>query len=121
MATFLNTTGVSSELDRLINNAEEFVWLISPYLQVNQRIRELLADKDRLKIDTGIVYGKSELSAEQRDWLSSTPSHRREGWRFLPPALPRRGGSPQSGPGHHESVFEQRNADPRDWRSVAGV
>ena len=76
MATFLNTTGVSSELDRLINNAEEFVWLISPYLQVNQRIRELLADKDRLKIDTRIVYGKSELSAEQRDWLSSTPSIR---------------------------------------------
>lgn len=76
MAKFLTTTGVSYELEELIRGAEERLVLISPFLRVNQRIRDLLADKDRLKIDTRVVYGKSELSPEQFEWLSSTPSIR---------------------------------------------
>ena len=76
MTKFLTTTGVSYELEELIRGAEERLVLISPFLRVNQRIRDLLADKDRLKIDTRVVYGKSELSPEQSEWLSSTPSIR---------------------------------------------
>ena len=76
MAKFLTTTGVSYELEELIRGADERLVLISPFLRVNQRIRDLLADKDRLKIDTRVVYGKSELSSEQSEWLSSTPSIR---------------------------------------------
>ena len=76
MAKFLTTTGVSYELEELIRGADERLVLISPFLRVNQRIRDLLADKDRLKIDTRVVYGKSELSTEQSEWLSSTPSIR---------------------------------------------
>lgn len=76
MARFLTTTGVSYELEELIRGAEERLVLISPFLRVNQRIRDLLADKDRLKIDTRVVYGKSELSPEQSTWLLSTPSIR---------------------------------------------
>ena len=76
MAKFLTTTGVSYELEELVRGAEERLVLISPFLRVNQRIRDLLADKDRLKIDTRVVFGKSELSPEQSEWLSSTPSIR---------------------------------------------
>lgn len=32
-------------------------------------MKELLADKDRLKIDVRIVYGKSELQPEEINWL----------------------------------------------------
>ena len=76
MVKFLSTTGVSYELEELIKGAEERLVLISPFLRVNQRIRDLLADKERLKIDTRVVYGKSELSPEQSEWLLSTPSIR---------------------------------------------
>ena len=76
MAKFLPTTGVSYALEELIKGAQERLVLISPYLRVNQRLRDLLADKDRLKIDTRIIYGKSELDAEQRDWLLTVPSLR---------------------------------------------
>ena len=76
MPKFLSTTGVSYELEELIRGAAERLILISLFLRVNQRIRELLADKDRLKIDTRVVYGKSELSPEQSEWLLSTPSIR---------------------------------------------
>ena len=76
MAKFLSTTGVSHELEELIKSAEERLVLISPFLRVNQRIRDLLADKERMKIDMRVVYGKSELSPEQSEWLLSTPSIR---------------------------------------------
>ena len=73
---FLTTTGVSYELERIINGAEDQLILVSPYLSVNQRIQELLADKARMNLDIRVVYGKSELSPTQRDWLSSIPSIR---------------------------------------------
>jgi len=38
-------------------------------LKLNDRIKELLADKNRLKIDVRIVYGKSELQPEEINWL----------------------------------------------------
>src|SRR5690606_15940224 len=33
------------------------------------RMKELLADKNRLKIDVRIVYGKSELQPQEIEWL----------------------------------------------------
>ena len=67
MAKFLNTSGTSYYLEELIKNARERLFLISPYLKLNERIKEFLEDKDRLKIDVRIVYGKSELQpAEEK-------------------------------------------------------
>ena len=34
-------------------------------------MKELLADKDRLKIDVRIVYGKSELAPAEIEWLKA--------------------------------------------------
>ncbi|MBN2712147.1 MAG: phospholipase D family protein [Planctomycetes bacterium] len=69
MADFLTTTAVNFRLEELIKNASDRVILISPYLKINNRIRDLLEDKDRLKIDVRIIYGKSELHPEEVDWL----------------------------------------------------
>ena len=63
MPKFLVTSGVSYHLEELIKNAKERLVIISPYLRVNERIKELLEDKDRLKIDIRVVYGKNETSA----------------------------------------------------------
>lgn len=69
MAKFLDTTGVSYHLQRLINQALDTLILISPYLQINDRLRQSLEDKDRLKIDIRLIYGKNELQPEQINWL----------------------------------------------------
>ena len=76
MVKFLTTTGVSHELEELIKGAQERLVLISPFLRVNARIRDLLADKALRKFDTRIIYGKSELDAGERGWLSTVPSIR---------------------------------------------
>jgi phosphatidylserine/phosphatidylglycerophosphate/cardiolipin synthase-like enzyme len=69
MAKFLNTSATNYYLEELIKNAKDRVILISPFLRLNDRIKELIADKNRLKIDVRIVYGKSELQPEEINWL----------------------------------------------------
>jgi hypothetical protein len=76
MAKFLDTTGVSYYLQQLINNAHERLILISPYLKVNERIKQSLEDKHRLKIDIRMIYGKNELQPEENNWLKSLSSVR---------------------------------------------
>ena len=57
MAKFLNTSATNYFLEELIKDAKERLILISPFLKLNDRIKELLTDKNRLKIDVRIVYG----------------------------------------------------------------
>lgn len=76
MARFLDTTGVSHYLQQLINNANEKLILISPYLKINERIRNCLEEKDRFKIDIRIIYGKSELQPSENNWLKTLRSVR---------------------------------------------
>lgn len=70
MAKFLNTSAINYLLEDLIKKASDRLILISPYLKLNDRVKELIEDKNRLKIDIRIVYGKSELQAEEIKWLN---------------------------------------------------
>jgi phosphatidylserine/phosphatidylglycerophosphate/cardiolipin synthase-like enzyme len=69
MAKFLNTSATNYFLEELIKSAKDRLILISPFLKLNDRIKELLEDKNRLKIDVRIVYGKNELQPEEINWL----------------------------------------------------
>lgn len=69
MAKFLNTSATNYFLEELIKEAKDRLILISPFLKLNDRMKELLADKNRLKIDVRMVYGKSELQPEEINWL----------------------------------------------------
>lgn len=71
MAKFLNTSATNYYLEELIKNAKDRLILISPFLKLSDRIKELLEDKNRLKIDVRIVYGKSELLPEEINWLNN--------------------------------------------------
>jgi hypothetical protein len=69
MAKFLNTSATNYFLEEMIKSATDRLILISPFLKLNDRMKELLADKNRLKIDVRIVYGKSELQPQEIEWL----------------------------------------------------
>lgn len=71
MAKFLNTSAINYYLEELIKKTRERLIIISPFLRFNDRIKELLADVDRLKIDVRLVYGKSELAPQEINWLRS--------------------------------------------------
>ena len=76
MAKFLTTSGVTYHLEILVKGAREKLILISPFLKINERIRQMIEDKDRDKIDIRVVYGKNELQPEENNWLKSKTSVR---------------------------------------------
>src|SRR3546814_1438609 len=69
MAKFINTSATNYFLEELIKDAKDRLILISPYLKINDRVKKLLADKNRLKIDVRMVYGKSEQNPLEISWL----------------------------------------------------
>lgn len=71
MAKFLDTAGVSHYLQQLINGANEKLYLISPYLRISERLKESIADKDRMKIDIRLIYGKTEIELSENTWLKT--------------------------------------------------
>ena len=70
MAKFLNTSATTYHLEEIIKNANERIILISPYLKLNDRIQELISDKNILKVDIKIIYGKNELHPAEINWLN---------------------------------------------------
>ena len=72
MAKFLNTSGITHQLEEIIKGSQGGrLLLISPYLKFNSRIKDLLADQaQRWKTDIRIVYGKTELRSEETEWLA---------------------------------------------------
>ena len=76
MAEFLTTTGISYRLGEIIKAANERLVIISPFIRINPRIKDLLEDRGRMKIDIRVVYGKNELHPEENKWLESMTSIR---------------------------------------------
>lgn len=70
MAKFLNTTGVSYHLEELIKSTTDKLILISPYLQLNERIKEHIKNLNIQKKDIRIVYRENKLRPDENNWLS---------------------------------------------------
>lgn len=64
MAEFLDTTAISYQLERLLKTAKRRIVVISPYLRLRPRVRELIEDAARLEVQIQIVYGKKEQCDE---------------------------------------------------------
>ncbi len=71
MAKFLNTSAANYYLEEIIRLAHDRLVLMSPSLKLNDRMKELLEDKNRLKTDIRLVYGKNELQPDEINWLRS--------------------------------------------------
>jgi phosphatidylserine/phosphatidylglycerophosphate/cardiolipin synthase-like enzyme len=74
MAEFLDTQGVSYYLKKLINNSNDKLYLISPYLQLNNQLKLSLEDRHKFSIDIIIIYGKvSDINPDDSAWFQSMP------------------------------------------------
>lgn len=74
MAEFLDTQGVSYYLKKLINNSNDKLYLISPYLQLNNQLKLSLEDRHKFSIDIIVIYGKvTDINPDDSEWLKSMP------------------------------------------------
>jgi phosphatidylserine/phosphatidylglycerophosphate/cardiolipin synthase-like enzyme len=74
MVEFLDTNATSSELNRLISKSNEKLYLISPYLQLSDKIKIMIqqSEKSSPSIDIKILYrsGKdSKINDDDRDFI----------------------------------------------------
>lgn len=76
MAKFLDTTGVSYHLQQLIKNTQQQLILISPYLKVNERMKEELQELDRFRRDIRLIFRDIPMDPVTQNWLRGLPSIR---------------------------------------------
>ena len=61
MAQFLEADQLNTELTTMINQADDYLWFISPYIKLNDRIKfNLKALRERPHTEIVIVFGKNE-------------------------------------------------------------
>jgi hypothetical protein len=66
----LETTAISFEIENIINSSIDFVIIVSPYLKINNRLRPKLSDCFKRNSRNIILYRESELSKEEKTWLT---------------------------------------------------
>ena len=71
MAKFITTNGISYHLEQLIQQTEDKLILISPYLQFSSKIKEEIQNLNLLKRDIRIIYRENKLSIDDNKWLQS--------------------------------------------------
>jgi len=69
MAKFLNTSAANYYLEEIIRLANNRLILLSPVLKFNDRVKELLADKNQRRIEVQIAFEHNELLPEEVNWL----------------------------------------------------
>ena len=69
MAKFLNTSAANYYLEEIIRLANDRLILLTPSLKFNDRVKELLEDKNQRKIEVQIVFERSELLPDEVNWL----------------------------------------------------
>ena len=59
-------------IERIIKEADEYLYIISPYVKIDKQIRRLLTDKHNSNgLSINFIFGKKGLEPEINDWLRS--------------------------------------------------
>lgn len=81
MAKFYQGTHLSARLETLVNKADDFLYIVSPYIKIHRRFRdELDKKKDFPKLEIVILFGKNEedlsksMKTEEVEYLKSFPN-----------------------------------------------
>ena len=69
---FLETTGVTYELTELIKKSKEKLWLVSPYIEINDQIRSHIRGSDGRNVDIRVIFRKdAKINADDLSFLNS--------------------------------------------------
>ena len=82
MAKFLTTTAVSYHIEKIINEAEDWLVIVSPYMKMNSRIHNYIENKcweyiTKTNVDhplaVVIMYRHKSRDSKLEEWLQSLP------------------------------------------------
>lgn len=75
MVKFLDTIEITAALQRILKRAEEKIILVSPYIDIGERYKSLIQERNEDKIPVTIVWGKKKkqlkFDSKIKDWINS--------------------------------------------------
>lgn len=81
MPQFFTGSELNVQLEKLIANADSFLFIVSPYIKIHGRVREVLDAKSEIeKLKVQVLFGKNEndksksLSLEELEYLKKFPN-----------------------------------------------
>jgi phosphatidylserine/phosphatidylglycerophosphate/cardiolipin synthase-like enzyme len=69
MAEFLNTKKIRDYIEKIIETAERELVIISPYLQIDEYLINLLKNADARGVETTLVYKEQKVNDAERNKL----------------------------------------------------
>ena len=67
----IGTTKISYEIEEILDTAEKYLILVSPYLKLNQRLKVKLSDAFKKVDNIYLIYRENELKNQELLWLKS--------------------------------------------------
>jgi phosphatidylserine/phosphatidylglycerophosphate/cardiolipin synthase-like enzyme len=67
----IGTTKISYEIEEILDSAEKYLILVSPYLKLNQRLKVRLSDAFKKVDNVYLIYRENELKDRELLWLES--------------------------------------------------
>lgn len=67
----IGTTKISYEIEEILDSAEKYLILVSPYLKLNQRLKVRLSDAFKKVDNIYLIYRENELKNQELHWLKS--------------------------------------------------
>ncbi|MGZ2368382.1 phospholipase D family protein [Ancylomarina sp. YFZ004] len=67
----IGTTEISFEIENILNNAERYLVIVTPYIKLNQRLKVRLSDAFKIVNYVYILHRFNELKREELEWLKS--------------------------------------------------
>ena len=71
MARYEDSSGVSKAINDIIKDANEYLYIISPYLQITDKLRNNIEYTINSGVETRLLYGKKDTSHSESEWLFS--------------------------------------------------
>lgn len=71
MALFLNTSGIASWIEQIIDETERELIILSPYLQLSNSIYNKLFATNQRGVETTFVYRENQLTENQKEKLKT--------------------------------------------------
>lgn len=69
MPGILDTHDLNSAIAHMAEDSQKFIFITSPYLMINDRLRKIIEIADDRGVKTFFIYGKKELDDDTEKWI----------------------------------------------------
>ena len=70
MTKYCDSYAIGDAINQIIKKADEFIYILSPYLKISERYKDVLEDRIEDHIEIRLIYGKADLQPSESKWMN---------------------------------------------------